>query len=366
MRIEAGTANNVYYALKDHLGSASVMTDASGTVVGEQRFYPFGETRWSTGTIAFTDKLYTGQREMAGLGIYHYGARFYSPKLGRFLSPDTVVPGAGNPQAFNRYSYVLNNPLMYIDPSGHNPCRSDYLCGRRAEKRAAVAATTRVGSSGDIVLHTGTSAQPEAQQARNDMCDTFSCSDGVFTSGGSYTSGSGSYGSTSGGGSVSGSGGGNGGGSGQPLYSPKPNPGGDINPCHTDPDCKPYYDQTWSETQLNDTIWQLEKFEDHAVGVAIIAGVIGVAAGFLWQPEVGIAAAFVVADALWETYNANKLEAYLTTAIPIAQSQGGVGVTLSHRDDVYAGIPVVFEYEGADGPYPITSPVLSSAFDEYP
>jgi len=39
MRIEAGTANNVYYALKDHLGSASVMTDASGNVVGEQRFY---------------------------------------------------------------------------------------------------------------------------------------------------------------------------------------------------------------------------------------------------------------------------------------------------------------------------------------
>jgi len=91
MRIEAGTANNVYYALKDHLGSASVMTDVGGNVVGEQRYYPFGETRWSTGSM-FTDKLYTGQREMAGLGIYHYGARFYSPKLGRFLSADTVVP----------------------------------------------------------------------------------------------------------------------------------------------------------------------------------------------------------------------------------------------------------------------------------
>jgi len=135
MRIEAGTANNVHYALKDHLGSASVMTDASGNVVGEQRFYPFGETRWSTGSM-FTDKLYTGQREMAGLGIYHYGARFYSPKLGRFLSADTIVPGAGNPQAYNRYSYVLNNPLMYIDPSGHKPCLSDYLCKRHDEKVA--------------------------------------------------------------------------------------------------------------------------------------------------------------------------------------------------------------------------------------
>ncbi len=72
------------YVLKDHLGSASVVTDASGNVVGDQRYYPFGETRLTTGML-YTDKLFTGQREMAGLGIYHYGARFYSPKLGRFL-----------------------------------------------------------------------------------------------------------------------------------------------------------------------------------------------------------------------------------------------------------------------------------------
>ncbi|MGI0016661.1 MAG: RHS repeat-associated core domain-containing protein, partial [Nitrososphaera sp.] len=95
-----------------------MVTNSSGTVVGEQRYYPFGETRLTTGTI-YTDKLFTGQREMAGLGIYHYGARFYSPKLGRFLSPDTIVPGAANPQAWNRFSYVVNNPLKYTDPTGH-------------------------------------------------------------------------------------------------------------------------------------------------------------------------------------------------------------------------------------------------------
>ena len=77
-----------------------------------------GETRLATGTI-FTDKLFTSQREMAGLGIYHYGARFYSPKLGRFLSPDTLVPNFANPQSWNRYSYVLNNPILYTDPTGH-------------------------------------------------------------------------------------------------------------------------------------------------------------------------------------------------------------------------------------------------------
>jgi RHS repeat-associated protein len=111
--------STLYYVLKDHLGSASVITNASGVTVrgGEQRYYPFGESRLTATML--TDKLFTGQREMAGLGIYHYQARFYSPKLGRFLSPDTIVPGAANPQAYNRHSYVLNNPIRYNDPTGH-------------------------------------------------------------------------------------------------------------------------------------------------------------------------------------------------------------------------------------------------------
>ena len=123
MRIDS----TLYYILKDHLGSASVVTDASGNTVGEDRFYPFGETRLTTGTI-YTDRLFTGQREMAGLGIYNYGARFYSPKLGRFLSADTLVPGYRNPQSLNRYSYVRNSPLNYIDPSGHVECRTQEEC----------------------------------------------------------------------------------------------------------------------------------------------------------------------------------------------------------------------------------------------
>ena len=110
--------STLYYVLKDHLGSASVITDASGTILGEQRYYPFRETRLTTGTI-YTDKLFTGQREITGLGIYHYGARFYSPKLGRFLSPDSIVPNYANPQNLNRFSYVRNNPLRYTDPTGH-------------------------------------------------------------------------------------------------------------------------------------------------------------------------------------------------------------------------------------------------------
>ncbi len=70
-------------------------------------------------TIGLTDFSFTGQRGLAAAGLMDYNARFYSPRLGRFISPDTIVPSPGNPQAFNRYAYVINNPLFYIDPSGH-------------------------------------------------------------------------------------------------------------------------------------------------------------------------------------------------------------------------------------------------------
>ena len=62
---------------------------------------------------------------MADLGIYHYNARFYAPKLGRFLSADTIALGLENPQNWNRYTYTLNNPIKFNDPSGHRQCTTD-------------------------------------------------------------------------------------------------------------------------------------------------------------------------------------------------------------------------------------------------
>jgi hypothetical protein len=56
----------------------------------------------------------------------YFRARYYSPLAGRFISADSIVPEAGNPQALNRYSYALNDPLRYIDPSGHGYCDSPY------------------------------------------------------------------------------------------------------------------------------------------------------------------------------------------------------------------------------------------------
>ncbi len=95
-----------------------------GTLVSEQRYLPFGEVRTDVGTIAQTDFGYTGQRNNAAIGWMDYNARFYSPALGAFVQPDTIVPDLANPQDWNRYSYVRNNPIKYNDPSGHIACNS--------------------------------------------------------------------------------------------------------------------------------------------------------------------------------------------------------------------------------------------------
>jgi hypothetical protein len=70
-----------------------------------------------------------------------------SPYINRFLSADTVVPGAGNPQAWNRYSYVLNNPLRYTDPTGHYCVGDDEDCADEAGNGPAPSGTG--GSNGN-------------------------------------------------------------------------------------------------------------------------------------------------------------------------------------------------------------------------
>jgi RHS repeat-associated protein len=94
-----------------------VVTNSSGAQYGYTRYYPYGSTRSSSGSLD-TDKKFTGQR-LDGTGLYYYGARYYDPTIGRFISADPIVPNPANPQSLNRYSYCLNNPLRYVDPSGH-------------------------------------------------------------------------------------------------------------------------------------------------------------------------------------------------------------------------------------------------------
>ncbi|MCP5022360.1 MAG: RHS repeat-associated core domain-containing protein, partial [bacterium] len=95
----------------DHLGSTSLTTDSSGGIISEARYSPYGQIRWNNGTN-ITDFGFTSQRR-EGFGLYDYNARYYSPTLGRFISPDTIVPDPSSSGGFNRYRYTRNNPKTY-------------------------------------------------------------------------------------------------------------------------------------------------------------------------------------------------------------------------------------------------------------
>ena len=116
---QVGTGSISYFHA-DHLGSTSVLTDGNGTSEEDLVYYPYGETFTNTGTADVAYK-YTGKERDGSTGLYFYEARYYDAALGRFISADTIVPDPTDPQAFNRYSYVINNPLRYTDPTGHGP-----------------------------------------------------------------------------------------------------------------------------------------------------------------------------------------------------------------------------------------------------
>lgn len=115
------------YLHQDHLGSTDVVTGSSGQVLERQSFDAFGTRRVATSWAAplaalssqATTRGFTGHEQLDDLGLIHMNGRVYDPVLGRFLSADPIVQSPGEPQTLNRYSYVGNNPLSRVDPSGY-------------------------------------------------------------------------------------------------------------------------------------------------------------------------------------------------------------------------------------------------------
>ena len=93
------------------MGSTRLVTDAYGAVVASYKFKPYGETDSYSGTFS-TNYQFTGKPVNADVGLSYYGARWYDPEIGRFITQDPIKNGT------NWYVYCDNNPIKYIDPSG--------------------------------------------------------------------------------------------------------------------------------------------------------------------------------------------------------------------------------------------------------
>ncbi|WP_016799222.1 RHS repeat-associated core domain-containing protein [Vibrio cyclitrophicus] len=115
------------YLHYDALNSVDMITDGYGVVVERRSYDTWGKQRkvaWrEDGPLdvvqqAITNRGYTGHEEIVEVGLVHMNGRVYDQELGRFISPDPIVQAPYVTNSFNRYAYVWNNPLKYIDPTG--------------------------------------------------------------------------------------------------------------------------------------------------------------------------------------------------------------------------------------------------------
>lgn len=116
-----GPAIGTYFYHRNHINSSSVVTDANGVEATRLVYLPYGELSKtnSSGTDTVTSK-FTGQEFDEETGLYYYGARYYEPAIGRFISADPVIPDLADGQSYNRYSYARDNPIIYTDPTGQS------------------------------------------------------------------------------------------------------------------------------------------------------------------------------------------------------------------------------------------------------
>jgi RHS repeat-associated protein len=166
--VDSRIQDSVAYYHRDILGSGVLITGSKTEVVAERHYAPFGEEiditelrgladleedeviydssfiqsqdsllNAAEGELDSADRLlgqvltvtsinelislkgFTAHEALADVGLVHMNARLYDPELGRFASPDSMIPEPGNAMAYNRYSYVYNNPTLASDPSGH-------------------------------------------------------------------------------------------------------------------------------------------------------------------------------------------------------------------------------------------------------
>ncbi|WP_159445361.1 RHS repeat-associated core domain-containing protein [Rhizobacter sp. OV335] len=195
----AVATRNLRYFLTDHLGSTLAEMDQAQSVLQRMSYDAWGRRRnadgsddsgpqWGNLKNTQDHSGYTGHEHLDQLGLVNMNARMYDPLLGRHTSADPTVPDPTNAQAFNRYSYVLNNALAFTDPSGLDPIRinttSDSICLGKPDCRVKFESaaddneTKTEGGKTGVAVNDGGTTKP---QTSNESSTTSPASSGTPT-----------------------------------------------------------------------------------------------------------------------------------------------------------------------------------------
>jgi RHS repeat-associated protein len=187
LRYSSGAQPTSRYLTKDHLGSIDRILDQYGNVVVAGSFGAFGERRRADGSAAMpaadlaiigasTRDGFTGHEHLDNLGLIHMNGRVFDPALARFISADPYVTAPYDGQGLNRYAYVWNNPLSFVDPSGYDgqpPCMQDTQ-GRCSQVTVIGVSMARyrwfVGGAGFSQMDSGSQRNPCGQESSALTC----------------------------------------------------------------------------------------------------------------------------------------------------------------------------------------------------
>jgi RHS repeat-associated protein len=158
------SSGTVHYYFADHLGSSRVVTSATGAILDDADFYPFGGERVVNSSSGNAYK-FTGKERDSESSLDYFGARYYASSLGRFTSVDPSRRSIKlhDPQAWNRYSYTENRPLIQVDVNGKWSTRVHGEIIDRVFRSLSIAdrailkgASASVDKDQSVVVHTNT------------------------------------------------------------------------------------------------------------------------------------------------------------------------------------------------------------------
>jgi RHS repeat-associated protein len=130
---EIARGRSVQYLHDDRLGSIATITNANGSVIKDRAYDPFGSDRRPDNPASVTQPAvldglgFTERKPDLGTGVMNFLGRLYDPAMGRLTTPDLFVHAPFSSQAYNRYSYVANNPLRWTDPTGFQSDQQDQI-----------------------------------------------------------------------------------------------------------------------------------------------------------------------------------------------------------------------------------------------